>query len=130
MRLRRLVDWSYTDGRHMWLRSADGSVTESIHSGNGVRQGCWLGALLFAVSMKEIFDNIQMNNHDVSMVAIMYDLYFLRKPAACPEAYKQFAEASLANGSFDVNHSKGQYMSFHDTSIPPDVKSELVKLKL
>ena len=95
-----------------------------------MRQGCGLGALLFAVSMKEISDNIQRNNPDVTMVTIMNDLYFPGKPAACLNAYKEFAAACAAKGSLEVNHSKGQYMSFNSPCIPLEVQEELLRLKL
>ena len=55
---------------------------------------------------------------------------FLEKPAPCLKAYKEFAQACAENGSLDVNHSKGQYMSFNGAQIPPEVMVELVRLKL
>ena len=75
----RIADWAYTDVTPLWLMSGDGAVCDFLHSANSMRHDCWLGALLFAVSMKEGFNETQMTNPKVKMVTILDELYFLIK---------------------------------------------------
>ena len=108
----RLADWAYTDATPLWLRNGMGVASEYILSANGVRQGCGLGALLFALSMKEIYDRVQANSPSVRVVAIMDDLFLLGKPEDCVKAYTFFTELCERNGSLSVNHEGGKFMCF------------------
>ena len=53
----RLVDWSYTDATPLWVHTPGTLRPSFILSANGVRQGCALGSLLFALSVADIYSS-------------------------------------------------------------------------
>ena len=56
-----------------------GQVSSYLESSNGVRQGCGLGALLFALSVKDIYEETVAELPGVRAVAIMDDLFLMGK---------------------------------------------------
>ena len=107
----RLADWAYTDKSPLWLRDSDGRVSSHLISSNGVRQGCGLGAVLFAISMKAIYEEVQKLVPGIRAIAIMDDFYMVGKPAEVLEAYEHFDRLCKLYGSLFLNKSKGKYIS-------------------
>ena len=108
-----LAVWAYTSPTPLWLKGSDGQIRECIPSANGVRQGCGLGALLFALSTKEVFEKTVGDVSSVHGVAIMDDFYILGKAADILKAYKRFATLCSEDGSLALNKKKGTLIDFH-----------------
>ena len=53
-----IVDFAYSEPSHLLTRDANGLLTKSIESTQGVRQGDPLASLLFAIAMQPIYDEI------------------------------------------------------------------------
>ena len=104
----RLADWSYTTQTPLWLKNKKGEIVTCIPSANGVRQGCGLGALLFALSTKKIFEQTEIENKKVFSIAIMDDYYILGPPKEVLKAYRSFADRCQKDGSLNLNFDKGK----------------------
>ena len=126
----RLADWAYTDKSPLWLRDSDGRVSSHLISSNGVRQGCGLGAVLFAISMKAIYEEVQKLVPGIRAIAIMDDFYMVGKPAEVLEAYEHFDRLCKLDGSLFLNRSKGKYISFQKEQMEPKLSSKVEALEL
>ena len=126
----RLADWSYTTQTPLWLKNKKGEIVTCIPSANGVRQGCGLGALLFALSTKRIFEQTEIENKKVFSIAIMDDYYILGPPKEVLKAYRSFADRCQKDGSLKLNFDKGKLIFFHKKGLDEKILGEAKKLFL
>lgn len=77
----KLVDWTYSTESPLWVYDNTGRVINRIFSREGVRQGDPLGSLLYALSMRTIFDEAAqpLAPHGAAF-AILDDLTLIGKP--------------------------------------------------
>ena len=89
-----------------------------------------MGAVLFAISMKAIYEEVQKLVPGIRAIAIMDDFYMLGKPDEVLEAYEHFARLCKLDGSLFLNRSKGKYISFHKEQMDQRVGKRVEALEL
>ena len=95
----RLADWAYTTHTPLWLKNQKAEIVTCIPSANGVRRGCGLGTLRFALSTKRIFEQTEIENKKGFSIAIMDDYYILGPQEEVLKAYRSFAARCQKDGS-------------------------------
>ena len=92
----RLAAWSYSRPSPLLLRGSDGQVAGVLQSCEGVRQGDPLAPLLFALSMKSIYNTVSEHGGGRALlVAVHDDLTILGPPAEvarCHDLYKRLTQ--------------------------------------
>ena len=105
-------------------------MTSYLESSNGVRQGCGLGALLFALSVKGIYEETLAEVPGVKAVAIMDDLFLMGRAEDVLLAYEKFTSLCERDGSLAVNHKKWKFMSLLGEELSGEVLEKIGILKL
>ena len=125
-----LADWSYTSKTPLWLRGEGGFISSFLVSANGVRQGCGLGSVLFAISMKEVFAKVQRLVPEVRVIAIMDDVYMVGELKDAVRAYEELAKLCEGDPSLRLNHEKGKFIYFGKTRLSDELTGKVANLKL
>ena len=108
----RLAAWSYSDATPLCVRNNNGVIVCALASRNGARQGCVLGSILYALSMKEIFTEVARTSPDVHALAIADDFTIIGPPSDALRAYRKFVELCDADGSVTLNKKKSFFLLF------------------
>ena len=135
----RIVDWAYSDSSQLWIRDLEQEQLMiqpiGLNSYEGVKQGDPLGSLLFALSMKSIYDAAVQSDCTLNTSAIAYldDCTLVGLPdMRLINSFKILKEKALAGG-LEINTSKTKFLWLHDQnplSIPIEVSNALKELKI
>lgn len=109
----RLADWSYTSETPLWVRSRNGEVSYYLISSSGARQGCGIGSLLYALSMKDIYTKTTNSVPGIHTVAIADDFTILGPPSLVLKAYENFVTECKRDCSIKLNPKKKFFYYFH-----------------
>ena len=92
----RLASWIYGRPSSLVVRDRKGRVVSTIDSEQGVRQGCVLGSLLFAVATMPMLTDLKADFPDVEVIAYLDDVILVGQHDRCLAALDQLAtEAKL-----------------------------------
>ena len=69
-----LIHWAYHRPSHLMVHDEKGDIAALLQSSEGVRQGCVLGSLAFAVATLEMFTKIKQVHKDIELVAYLDDV--------------------------------------------------------
>jgi reverse transcriptase-like protein len=119
----KMVEWAYSNPSTLWIRNdANEMVQPSVlQSSEGVKQGDPLGSILFALSVKPIYDAAVESDPTggVSGIALHDDFTLVGLPdmnllnAFCK--LRQIAK----QGGLEVNMTKTNFLWLHDKSAAP-----------
>lgn len=114
----RIADWAYSTNIPLWVRDSKGNIVYTILSSNGSRQCDPLGMILYALSMRPIFNKTALHSADVHCVAFADDFNIIDPPAAALKAYREFLRLCKADGSIELNKKKKFMYYFHTKPLP------------
>ncbi|MHB1956108.1 MAG: reverse transcriptase domain-containing protein [Sulfobacillus sp.] len=121
----RLVNWTY--GSESALRLSNGHVIRSL---NGVKQGETLGSLMFAVSMRRIYEEAASLHKDtVRLFAVMDDATFVGPADHVLDCVIRLCEL-LRQENLHVNYSKCCLLSHPSNPLPKRVTDWLSEHKV
>lgn len=132
----KIVDWAYSNPSALWIRDDEYEMVQpdELQSSEGVKQGDPLGALLFALSMKPIYDHaVECDPTDTTTaVAYLDDCTLVGLPDMnLIRSFIQLKEKARAGG-LEVNMDKTKFLWLHSdgTQLPETVIDALHELNL
>ena len=120
--LYRLASWIYGRPSTLLVRNRAGRPVESIPSMQGVRQGCVLGSLLFAIATKRMLSDVKTHFPEIEVLAYLDDVILVEKPDRCLDALDQLAK-DAADLLLTVQTDKCEVLV--SPSIDPDTQNAL-----
>lgn len=120
----RIVNWAYSDPSALWIREVESSrmiiPDADLTSAEGVKQGDPLGSLLFALSMKLIYDKAVESDttNSVTSVAFLDDCTLIGLPDERLLKAFEVLKSVASEGGLEVNLSKTKFLWLHETGIP------------
>jgi len=67
---------------------------------------------------------------NVRTVAIVDDFYIVGPPEDVIKGYEEFEKLCIADGSLDLNRTKGKFLYFHPKELPAPVSKKIIDLGL
>ena len=133
-----IVQWAYSDPSALWIRDLDSQrmfqPEEGLTSAEGVKQGDPLGALLFALSMKLIYDKAVQSDSSgsISAIAFLDDCTLIGLPGKQLIKAFEVLKKAAKEGGLEVNISKTKFLWLHEDQydLPPDLVTELTQMNM
>ena len=111
----RLAHWSYSQPSPLYFKNTDGTIHTTLNSSTGVRQGCPLGSLLFALTIHPHIIEATKGT-SVRALGILDDVCFIGKPQAeLIDTVAKYSD-SVAKIGLKLNPSKQRFICFSDIS--------------
>jgi hypothetical protein len=121
--LYKLVDFSYSKPSTLFVNTGDNGYNPLIQSSQGVKQGCPLSALLFALAVQPVYKaalEAQLNKpHTVTAKAILDDCTLIGPATHLQPVYESIQHLALSI-NLQVQPSKCKLLYFHNLSHPLD----------
>ena len=92
-----LIHWAY---HHLMVHDEKGDIAALLQSSEGVRQGCVLGSLAFAVATLEMFTKIKQVHKDIELVAYLDDVTISGPIESAFRAFRELQEEAKGVGLF------------------------------
>jgi hypothetical protein len=132
----KIVDWAYSNPSALWIRGDENDMIQpdELQSSEGVKQGDPLGALLFALSMKPLYDHAVDSDPTDTINAIAYldDCTLIGLPDMnLINSFLQLKEKARAGG-LEVNMNKTKFLWLHSdrTQLPQTIIDALHELNI
>lgn len=121
----RIVDFAYSAPSDLYTFT-NGAWVPSLQSSQGVRQGDPLGSLLFALSVKQLYNKSVQGLDSLSAMAIHDDFTVVGEPEQVMQVFDRVCQLSDTTG-LKVKAQKCQFIYFHGTAHPlaPSVTAQL-----
>lgn len=133
-----IVRWAYSDPSALWIRDMESrrmfTPDEGLTSAEGVRQGDPLGALLFALSMKSIYDKAVQSDESgsVSAIAFLDDCTLIGLPDKRLIRVFEVLKEAAKEGGLEVNISKTKFLWLHEAecALPIAIEHKLAHMSM
>lgn len=93
-----LVHWAYSKPSHLMVHDDKGDLAALLQSKEGVRQGCVLGSLAFAVATLEMFTQLKKSHKDIELVAYLDDVNISGPPESALRTFGELQEEAQRFG--------------------------------
>ncbi len=121
--LHKLAAWGYSDGTPLWRYDDQRKIRSMLLSTNGVRQGCPLAALIFAVGIAPVYKKA-IEGTGADCMAFLDDGNFVGTPEQVLAAIKRLEPLANRLGLKFVDQ-KSQWFSLNDDPHLPTVQEWL-----
>ena len=121
-----LIFWAYSKPSHLMVHDDKGDVAALLQSKEGVRQGCVLGSLAFAVATLEMLTTIKENHKDIELVAYLDDVTISGPPESVFRAFQRLQEEAQVCGLLVQKH-KCEVLTPGLDEVPDELQSMIEK---
>lgn len=135
----KLTEWAYSSPSPLWLRNCEGEMIQptELQSTSGVKQGDPLGSLLFALSVKSMYNDAVESDTTgtVSAIAFQDDITLVGPPDGRLTAALLTLKEKAEEGGLEINMSKTKLLWLHtdvkaEEGLSESVKEELTSLDI
>ncbi|MCW3101384.1 MAG: uncharacterized protein JWL77_7002 [Chthonomonadaceae bacterium] len=121
----KLTEWAYSSSSPLWIRSNEtGKMIQlpTLMSTSGVKQGDPLGSLLFALSMKQMYNDAVSsdNTGQIKAIAFQDDITLVGPPDQRLITAVETLRDKAEQGGLEMNMSKTKMLWLHS-----DIKAEV-----